>query len=253
MLARAYRVSTEPSSPMLKRFAFLATVLPMFALSSPAVEAQQRAATLESRAPYHATARSEQTLRHFDPAADEQLVWTITDIRGYVFGTNEYGDLAKAVGFELPAGVEAFDILSVTVYGFRGATPQLDSYQIIIYDGTPTSGPGDELMAQTFPISTLPAGSTPPVEGSAHPLESPFTVTSSFFVAVDWQEGSAGFEDIGIMATDQLPTPSPFEWEMWGDGEWYEVADAWSASWHMWIEVVGDVPTNNETGAPHAV
>jgi subtilisin family serine protease len=182
--------------------------------------------------------------------ADAQNTFTTND-SGFVHGTNEFGDLAKAVAFEIPTGVPNA-LSGVDLYlSARHPTPVLEAYTLRIYGGTPNAGPqGAPLFEQTYTLADAQVDAdsdtpSPPTELRFGPV----TVPDAFFVSIEY-EAPYGNGDFNIASTDLLGEASPYEWEQWGDGSWHNMSEAWfqdgGDGWHMWVEAVMETPVANE-------
>jgi hypothetical protein len=202
-------------------------------------------------------ARGGDVLRYHDPETDEQTVNTPAE--GYVFGTNNFGDLAKMVGFYLPAGQDEITIPQVDVHLFRADSPSMFSYDLVFYSGYyDADGPEEELYRQTFEVEeiayTFADVEAGPIEATTHVLDTPLTVDDAFFVGIEFEPGYDPY-DLGMINTPEVPdeeAPSPYEWEQWSDGSWHLMSTAWSDvnGWHAWLTVYyGDPVTAGEEGA----
>ena len=211
-------------------------------LAAPSLFAQQRAYVPSEGVAYEGPVaeRGGDVLRHYDPDTDVQTITRVSEEGGggFVFGTNGYTDLGKAVVFSPPGEIT---IQQVDVWLHRSELPELASYDLVFYEGDAASGPLLELYRETYDVfdveyvtGDLETGIGP----TSHALETPLTVSGDFVVAVEWAAGYA-VEDFGIVNTQQLAEASPYEWELWGDGSgWHEVNGAWGVSWHLWMDVL---------------
>ena len=192
-------------------------------------------------------------LTHLRPG-DTQNTFTVQD-GGYVHGTNSFGDLGKAVAFEVPGG--AGELAAVDLYiGARAPTPVLASYTLKIYGGTPASGPqGSPLFSQAYALADAQVDGDPntPSPPTRHVFGAPVAVGSAFFVSVEFA-APYGAEDVSMAATGLLGAPSPFEWELWSDNSWNNMSTAWTQGadgWHMWVEAhMGSVVATEGDAAP---
>lgn len=185
--------------------------------------------------------------------ADTQHTFT-TPAGGYVHGTNEFGDLAKAVAFEVPTDVPNA-LTGVDLYlSARNATPVVASYTLRIYGGSPAAGPeGAPLFERTYALAEALVDADPDTPSPATELRfAPVTVPDAFFVAVEY-EAPYGNDDFNIASTNLLGAASPYEWERWGDGSWNNMSQAWFQSgndgWHLWVEAVMGSPVANEAAS----
>lgn len=249
----------------MRHFYTLALAL-AFAIA-PAAQAQRAVSSVTTLGTISESSQQRQDPmlgRHFDPDAPQVIL--TTNEGGYVFGTNGYLDLAKAVWYRLPEGQASTTIWQVNVYMARSETAAIPDYDIKVWsavsDGSGSYMPDAEVYSETFPTSELPVipAGEEPLAVVEHVFSTPvaFDATATedgvFFVGVDVTDPLYEFavEDIAIASSEQLAEDSPYEWEQWSDGSWHSVAGAWGASWHMWIEAVVDVITAGEVAAPAA-
>lgn len=228
-------------------------------LASPSAAQQRRALPGPSSAG-PAAPRSSSALRHFDPDLDTQNV-DLVEGGGFIFGTNVYGDLAKAVCFDLPEGLEAITLERVDAFLFRAEDPALASYDVVIWEGEPgfdeaeDAGPQTEIYSQTYDILEIEGRlEALPVPAREHVLTAPLVLEEAFCAGLAWAAG-AGRRDLGIVHTEALSEPSPFEWELHGDSSWNNVAQGWTHApgWHAWLEVVYSAEGTSAEGGtrPH--
>ena len=185
---------------------------------------------------------------------DTQNTFTTPD-GGFVHGTNEFGDLAKAVAFEVPTDMPNA-LSGVDLYlSARNPTPALAAYTLRIYGGTPNAGPqGAPLFEQTYALADAQVDADPDTPSPPTELRfAPVTVPDAFFVSVEY-ESPYGNDDFNIASTGLLGAASPYEWEQWSDGSWHNMSGAWfqngNDGWHMWVEAVMGTPVaGEETGA----
>lgn len=229
-------------------------VLPMQATAQQARTAGPAAATWAAPA---TPDRGAEVLRYHDPETDEQTYNPATG-GGFVFGTNGYGDLAKAVGFYLPAGETEITVNQVDIHLFRAEMPAMLTYDLVFYSGYyEVAGPETEIYRQTF--ETLDIAYTQadadagPIEATVHVLDEPLTIDDAFFVGIEFTPGY-DTEDLGMIHTPEVPeeeAPSPYEWEQWDNGEWFMMSTAWTDvnGWHAWLSVYYGGDTAGEDGA----
>ncbi len=201
--------------------------------------------------------RGGEVLRYYDPETDEQTFNPATG-GGFVFGTNGYGDLGKAVGFYLPTGESEITVPQVDIHLFRAPEPTMETYDLVFYSGYyDADGPEEVIYRQTFLTEdiayTRADAEAGPIEATTHVLDTPLTLTDAFFVGLEF---TAGYdpEDLGMIHTPEVPAeeaPSPYEYEMWDNGSWHLMSTAWTDvnGWHAWLSVYyGDV-VSSEDGA----
>ncbi|MCI0699249.1 S8 family serine peptidase [candidate division KSB1 bacterium] len=207
------------------------------------------------------------TLRHFDPQS-AQRVWTVERVfpldSGFVFGTNRFGDLAKATAFKLPAGVPQAQVTEIKVwFGYKRTGLTNQTYRLEIYNGDAANGPqGAAIYSQSYTLASVLADNDlqTPEQPTVFSLSQSVTVGSSFFVAANF--GTYSREDwaaAAIVATNRLGRRVTEDWEQWSDGTWHNVSDVWfgqnstpgsgTDGWQMWIEAtVSTVTSVNEAG-----
>lgn len=192
------------------------------------------------------------TLRYFNPDATATIFWLEGGTDGFVFGTNIYGDLGKAVAFELPTGMDAVEILRVNAWMFTSGSAIMEEYDAVVWSGTALTGPQDDLGRQTFSIFDVAgqSGPTTNVAATVHQFDDPIVVDQDFFVGFQWGDDH-DVTDLGMVSSAQLTAPSPYEWEQWDDEGWRNLATAWGFNGaHVWIEVVvREVTVSSEGGA----
>ena len=192
-------------------------------------------------------------LTHLGPN-DQQATFTTSE-GGFVHGTNGYGDQAKAVAFEAPAGSRLARV--DVAFSRRAPAPQLQQYTLRVYGGTAQTGPqGGPLFEQTYAVSAMQVDADPntPSPMTAHAVGA--SVSGPFFVSVEYGP-SYGVEDFAIAAT-ATGAASPYEWEKWSDGTWHTMSEAWANNadgWHMWVEAALGTGTaaEDEAGTPGEV
>ncbi len=193
-------------------------------------------------------------MRNFDPAGPQQTIGAQTG--GFVFGTNGYGDRAKATVFTPPPGkASGTDLLSeVRVwFSYQDPLPGEATYTLAIHNGTAATGPtGPPLFSQTYRIASVNADDdfTTPSDPTIHPIEPALPVTGSFFAVVDF--GAYSSTRLAAIASGpEVNTRVPEVWEQLSDGSWINVSDSWKAGqagWQMWIEAHMSTTTPVETG-----
>ena len=190
-------------------------------------------------------------LTHLAPG-DTQMTFT-ADQGGFVHGTNGYGDQAKAVAFEAPAGSRLARI--DVAFSHRAPAPQLQQYTVRVYPGTAQTGPqGAALFEQSYAVSGMQVDADPNTPSPMTPHSVGANVSGPFFVSVEYGP-SYGNEDFNIASTDRTGAASPYEWEKWSDGTWHNMSEAWTSNangWHLWVEAALGTGTAIEDGADNA-
>lgn len=187
------------------------------------------------------------TLSSFDQNGDS-FNWIIDNTApvdsGYVFGPNLYGDQAKAIAFSLPDQASVGALNAVTFWwghkrdGLSGGT-----YDVNVYNGSSQTGPqGAPLFSKAYNLADIVGDAdegTPP-QPMTYQFDSPVTVGSDFFVAIDFGQYSADLIGGMTLAAGNFNGQSvPEVWELWGNGEWHTVSSAWlndSNGWRLWAE-----------------
>jgi minor extracellular serine protease Vpr len=200
------------------------------------------------------TTEPQASLRYFDPDSEQRLIvldsFTPID-SGFVFGTNRYLDRAKASVFTLPEGSTGSALTQVNVwFGYRKPGLTNESYSITVYNGTASSGPeGSPIASKQFLLRDVNSDDSfsPGKEPTIHVFDEPVPVASTFFVAVEFDAyDQTGVGNAAIMATDLQGKRIPEVWEMWSNGTWHNMSDAWlgqsgspgNDGWYMWMETV---------------
>jgi minor extracellular serine protease Vpr len=198
-------------------------------------------------------------LRHFEPGGNQYnyiLDNSIPIDSGFVFGTNRFGDKAKAQQFTLPVGMTKAYVSEIKVwYGYRRSGLTTESYALEILNGTEITGPaGTPLYTQTFPLSGISADDDFQTTENAtvYVISPPVEVGSSFFVSVNLGVyGTSDFANATIATTQLLGRRIPEVWEQWNNNAWYNLSDAWfgqnsqtntgTDGAHLWIEAAMNV------------
>jgi photosystem II stability/assembly factor-like uncharacterized protein len=207
------------------------------------------------------TSNGTTTLRNFNPQGG-QIVWFAENAppidSGFVFGTNIYGDQAKATALQLPGGTTQASVTEVKAwFGYKRSGLTNQTYRLEIYNGDPTTGPQDNaIFSQSYALANVLADDNlqTPEQATVHLLPQPVTVGPTFFVAINFGAYSqAEVASAAIMASDRLGQRVPEEWELWGNGTWHNVSDAWfgqnsnpgsgTNGWRMWIEATVSIRT----------
>lgn len=206
------------------------------------------------------------TLRHFDPLSAQQILAVERALpldSGFVFGTNRFGDQAKATAFKLPAGVTQAQVTEIKVwFGYKRADLTNQAYRLEIYHGDAANGPqGAAIYSQSYTLASVLADNDLQTseQPTVLPLSQSVTVGSSFFVAVNFGVYSqADWAAATVVGTNRMGRRVAEVWEQWSDGTWHNVSDAWfgqnstpgsgTDGWHIWIEAtISTVTSVNET------
>jgi hypothetical protein len=196
----------------------------------------------------YAIAQDVVTLRNFDSESD-RFVWTLDTAvpidSGFIFGTNQFGDRAKATALSVPDSISEPRLVEVRVwFGYLAGDTTGLTYNIDVYQGTPESGPQTLIARNQYSLSNIAADEdTNSIEGpTVHEFPDGVAVDSSFFVSVsfgDYERDRWG--TIGIFSSAEMNGMIQEEWEQLStnDWEWKNISVAWrdgASGWHMWIE-----------------
>jgi hypothetical protein len=154
---------------------------------------------------------------------------------GYITGTNNYGDLAKAQEFD--------NSQSVTVYGavfWAGAknwasadanselTMNLQEMNGTGEDltGAVNSAPGTILQSQSISLERVDTSGF----FNYMAFNTPTNVISNYAIALEFSALANG-DEVGIVSTeDGTAGGADMSWEQWSDGDWYSMNTAWTTA-----------------------
>jgi len=165
---------------------------------------------------------------------------------GYVTGTNDYGDLAKAEKYSGYSGthVTGSDIF---IYGLadggNGTTVDLT-----VWDDN-AGLPGTVLGQTTYSLAQLDAVLTGGIGVVFLPFDNAVAVNGAdFYIGLDFSgvDMAAG-DTIGIVSKfASVSTPANTGYEQWSDGTWYDMPGAgWGGDWSMYMSAhVTDAPVS---------
>lgn len=151
---------------------------------------------------------------------------------GFVAGTNEYSDQAKASFIELDVDTELISLDEIRFWvGHRkaGATGNLT---INLYQGNTFNGPtGSAFYTATIPYSSIPqitVGQEPVLVTHVMPANY-LPPTMNFFISIEFGSyGSGDVDKIGLVSSPQLSGNTvPEVWEKWNN-TWSRMSAAWS-------------------------
>ena len=193
-----------------------------------AADAEQPAETIETK-----------VFRTYDAGSQKRLFTVDPDgapSDGFLTGTNSYQDAGKAslITISGSESVISYDAIRFWVsHRKAGATGDLT---LKLYNGTTSTGPqGTAFYTATIAYSSIPetAYNGEPTLVT-HTLPDGFTPPSnSFFIAIEFGSYTAVDEDkFGLTSTPTLGVSVPEVWELWSDGDWHDLDNAW------------DIPTN---------
>ncbi len=166
----------------------------------------------------------------------EPLATNLTQFRlysaasGFVAGTNNYGDLAKAQVFVAPT--QTTEVTGIIAYiGAKmdnGATVTANLYDLdgtgTFSGGTTNSAPGTVLASSTKSLSRVDTSNF----FTRFEFNSPITLTGNYAVGLDFT--GFGFGDtLGIVTnTEGDAGGAELAWEKWSDGSWYTMQSSWN-------------------------
>ena len=169
--------------------------------------------------------------------------------QGWVHGTNNFQDVAKATRLSLSSTSMTGSLSQVLVtFSFRSATSTLNTYDIEIYEvNSATGGPGAVIASQRYLVSGLDAVDESPSTPSLrffHEFDPAVSVPSEFFVAVNFGTYSASeYNDLAIASTDALGRVVDEDWELINNGTWVNMSDSWfidtvEEGWYLGLEAL---------------
>ncbi len=192
-------------------------------------------------------------LRAFDPQSTQYFVEANNDHEtyGFVFGTNAYGDRAKAMGFSLPTGITSGTISQVQAWFiYKKAGLGERTYSLHVYDGSMLSGPaGQPLYSKTYRMADIAADDLFSTTSgpTTYTFDQPVAVGPSFYIVFDFGTYTAQEAVlVSLASTGEVNRRLPEVWEQWSTGAWANVSDAWTGNegapntgrwgWYPWIE-----------------
>ena len=159
---------------------------------------------------------------HEDRFTSNPSIYTVED-GGYVFGSNSYGDQAKAELFELSGN---YNLTSIDyLYAIDGSSGSVTFKVWANSNGTP----GSELATKTVTMSELYNAGTSTGSGTTKQglytwtLTSPVAVSSNFFAGIDV---SSATSYIGLASTAQGSGYSNSNYELY-NGSWGAITTSW--------------------------
>lgn len=179
---------------------------------------------------------SELVVKTYGDTAEKQVrvvAQNNTTESGFLAGTNDYGDQAKASFIELDTEAELISLDEIRFWvGHRkaGATGNLTLY---LYQGNINDGP----IGSAFYSATIPYSNIQQVTRGQEPVLVTHTMptnydppTDSFFISVEFGPYGAGDVDkIGLVTSQQLPGNSvPQVWEKYNNS-WTRMSAAWTS------------------------
>lgn len=166
---------------------------------------------------------------------------------GYVFGTNTYGDLAKAQRFEVTGTVNVEELMFFV--GYRSGTGTV-GFGLTSADGdgmdadnvAVSNAPGTVLAAAEIALDQVDTATVQLIA-----LDPPLAISGMFYAGVDFSDLANTGGEIALSSTQENadgvdPNGS---WELWSDETWHAVSGAWGVSWDMAVAVVIDAGSTN--------
>ncbi|MFT4681194.1 MAG: lysyl endopeptidase [Flavobacteriales bacterium] len=152
---------------------------------------------------------------------------------GYITGTNNFGDLAKAQEFDNNQSVTVYgavfwigaknwasantnSLLTMNLQEMNGAGEDLS--------GAVNTAPGTVLQSQTMSLERADTS------GFFNYMEfnTPANLSSNYAIGLDFSALAAG-DEIGVVSSeDGAAAGADLAWEQWSDGDWYSMNSAWN-------------------------
>lgn len=179
---------------------------------------------------------------------------------GFVFGTNIYGDRAKAQLLSLPSGNATGTLAAVRFWmGYSHATGSAADATVAVWSGTAASGPTDLLYES--PVMNLVTDEqgdyiAPSIDGLPTPISfviPDVEVGATFYVAVHFEEYASPGDLYGLASGEAVGSFVEGAWEMDSFGNWSNISNAWWGGQNgaiIWIdatEVTGVASTAAES------
>jgi PKD repeat protein len=163
---------------------------------------------------------------------------------GYITGTNDWADVAKANFYQ---NSEAYEI-SGMVIGIGKASGTSGNIEFAIWEDN-SGTPGAILTSTTVPLADLTAQfNTSGYFFTPITFDNPVQITGNFYAGVNNVPNGAAGDTIALISNSEGDTNPGIAWEKWSNGVWYTMVDAWSANFAMAIHpivcpmTVGDDP-----------
>lgn len=198
---------------------------------------------------------------NLEEASTWQLTYYTTGTNGnggFVVGTNQYGDLEKAMFFDLSA--TSYQYLTGSLFYFRKAQSNkaannAKNVKFKVYDASGAGGsPGAQLGTTVeVPLNQI----KPDVDGNfltevVFPAAISLPANKQVFISVDvsnftWVPiiGSGTRDSITLACTLNGSVTPNTAWEKWEDGDWYDFVSAWGLETQLGIF---PYVSNNSTG-----
>ncbi len=155
---------------------------------------------------------------------------TADNYLGYVFGSNDYGDKAKANQFVSTGQktiTSAFYLFAVATEG----APANSMVNFKVWDSSGASGgPGAVLATKSLPLTQI-VNEVADGDFTYVTFDNPVTVTGNFYVGFETPVDAAGGDSVALYQTTPTSNVSPnLAWEQWSDNSWHSFTSAWGAN-----------------------
>ena len=168
---------------------------------------------------------------------------------GWIHGTNQFVDVAKATKISLPDGALGAQLTEVLVtFIYKAPTVTTQTYSIEIREVTSDGAPGDLLDSRVFNMSDINADDSFDTDAldTSHLFSGGVNVPQEFFVVVNFGAGypESDFQNVAIAASDNLGRFVEEDWELLSDNSWINMSQSWFSDdpdnngWYMWIDAV---------------
>lgn len=168
---------------------------------------------------------------------------------GWIHGTNQFVDVAKATKISLPDGVLGAQLTEVLVtFIYKAPTITTQTYSIEIREVTSDGAPGDLLDFQVYNMSDINADDSFDTDAleTSHVFSGGVNVPQEFFVVVNFGSGypDTDFQNVAIAASDNLGRFVEEDWELLSNNSWINMSESWFSDdpnnngWYMWIDAV---------------
>ncbi|PHN00687.1 T9SS type A sorting domain-containing protein [Flavilitoribacter nigricans] len=165
-----------------------------------------------------------------DECAFDQAAYGLGDLWGTVGGMNEYGDMEKAQLIENITNT-SISITDVIVWFNSVGIVDNGNLRIKVYSVNEADGSPDMLLGQSDDIAAnqIMVNDTFILDTSI-PFSTPVTVdASSFFLSVDFSDLYGTMDTVDILHTADDCGSGAEAYELWDDGTWISMRDAWSS------------------------
>lgn len=233
-------------------YCFVILICTMLFAVVQAAEAQNRSAVQLDAAVQSISAFNQQNvLRNYDPEGGISLQIVNPDIgAGFVFGTNVYGDQAKATFF---VAESAIAIESVNFF-FGGGTG-VGTIMVQVVAGNENDGPdmNQVLASVEFDLNNAIIPDDPQnIEATNIQFNAPVNVSGEFGIVYSWNPAELDDDAFGLASGLSQEMRVSTEWEQWDTANWFNISDSWTGEfsegvpifgsgiigWYQWIDVL---------------